>query len=671
MRRTALLMIAALPLAPALRAQAPYTLDQARKITGVGGIEISPDGRTAVFIVSRPNFTTDRNESQLYAVDLAGGSPRPLTPSRKVVGAPHWSPDGRTLSFLAPDSAGTMQLWLLPMNGGEARKLTSHVTGVEQYSWRPDGGAIAFGAQDEDPKKEGEAKFNTTFEVGAQDLFLHKPIRAQHIWVMPIVGGEAKRVTSGGWTLEFVLPPGSPPSGLSWSPDGRRIAFAQTVAPESGKLDSTHVAIVDVATGAVTPLTAARTFENNPVWSPDGLQIAFWQPRDRRGDIGWGNEVYAVGATGGTPRSLTRVIDRNLYGAEWMPDGRSLLVAGNDRTSTGVWIQPLDGAPRRVDTGNLVVNGAFGYDITVARTGAIVFAATAPNRPSELYVMDTPTSAPRRLTEFNSWAGDIAWGRMERVTWKSETFDADGTLTYPANFDPAKKYPLVLVIHGGPTSASKLGFSSMPQLMAAEGWIVFQPNYRGSDNLGNAYQAAIWNDAGAGPGRDVMAGVTMLRTKPFIDRTRTVVTGWSYGGYMTSWLIGNYPNEWTAAMAGAPVTNWEEMYNLGDGSLTIRHGFGGSPWTDGRDKAYQAQSPVTYARKIKTPTLVMSNMEDFRVPPTQALALYRAMKDNGVETRFIGFQGRTHASGDPVNARERTKLWVDWVRDHLGPRVQP
>ena len=678
-RHLLLALLGAVALAPRARAQATYTLDHTRQLVGVAGVDVSPDGKTAVFIVARPNYATDRNETQLYAVELAGGAPRALTPGRMVVAAPHWSPDGRTLAFMAPDSASAMQVWLLPMNGGEARKLTTHPGGVEQYSWRPDGGAIAYGAEDEDAKKEGEEKFKTTFEVGAQDVFLRKPIRPQHIWIIPVAGGDAKRITSGSWTLEFVLPPGSPPSGLSWSPDGSKIAFAQTVAPESGKLDSTHIAVVDVASGAVTALTGARTFENNPVWSPDGTTIAYWQPRDRRGDIGWENEVHVVSALGGTGRSVTRGIDRNLFGAEWMSDGKSLLVAGNDRTTTGVWIQPLDGAARRVDLGDLVVNGAFGYEITVTKTGALVFAATSPTRPSELYVLDPPASSPassstarpRRLTDFNAWAGDVAWGKMERVTWKSESFEADGTLTYPPGFDANKKYPLVLVIHGGPTAASKLSFNSMPQLMAADGMIVFQPNYRGSDNLGNSYQAAIWNDAGAGPGRDVMAGVAMLRAKPFIDRTRTAVTGWSYGGYMTSWLIGNYPNEWTAAMAGAPVTNWEEMYNLGDGSLTIRHSFGGSPWTDGREKAYQAQSPVTYARKIKAPTLVMSNMEDFRVPPTQAMALYRAMKDNGVETRFVGFAGRTHASSDPVNARERTRLWVEWVKEKLAPKVTP
>jgi dipeptidyl aminopeptidase/acylaminoacyl peptidase len=204
--------------------------------------------------------------------------------------------------------------------------------------------------------------------------------------------------------------------------------------------------------------------------------------------------------------------------------------------------------------------------------------------------------------------------------------------------------------------------------MAGMGMVVFEPNYRGSDNLGNAFQSAIRFDAGAGPGRDVMAGVAMLRSRPYIDRTRTAVTGWSYGGYMTSWLIGNYPDEWTVAMAGAPVTDWEDQYNYGDGSIAIRHTIGGSPWVGEWEKEFKAQSPITHARRIRTPTLVMSHMEDFRVPPTQGMRLYRALKDNGVETRFIGFPGRTHNPTDPVHAWERTRLWVEWVRSKLaGP----
>lgn len=653
--------------APA-RAEAPtrFSLELARKVVGLGSPRVSPDGKHVAFVVTRPNFEQNRNESELWLADAVAGDAHPLTFERHSVGSPQWSPNGASLAFLAPDDKDQAQVWLIELRGGEAHRLTHSRTGVEHFSWRPDGAAIAYATADTLPVREGEARHLTTFDVGDQDLFLRKELPPQHIWVQPL-DGEAHRLTSGSWSLEFELPPSSPPSRLAWSPDGKQIAFARVPAPQSGRLDSVSVAVVDVASGAVRSLTGATRFQDNPVWSPDGRNIAYWYPREGRGDINWENELYVAPATGGEGHSVTRALDRMVFNGQWLADSRTLLVAANDRAGVGVWLQPMSGAARRLPLGDLVVNGAFGYEVDAGRSGRIAFVASTPERPAELYVLDSPQAKPRRLTELNAWAKDVRFGRMERVTWKTEDgFEADGVLTYPPDFDASRHYPLVLNIHGGPTSASKTSFSTLPQLMASEGWVVFMPNYRGSDNLGNAYLAAIQGDWGAGPGRDVMAGVKALRARPYIDPHRTAVTGWSYGGYMTSWLLGNYPDEWSAGMAGAPVTSWEDQYNLSDGNVTVRYVLGGSPWTGDRQRVAREQSPITYATKIKAPTLVMANLEDFRVPPSQALSLYHAMKDNGVETEFIGFQGRAHASSDPANSRERTRLWIDWVKRHLN-----
>ena len=646
-----------------------FSLELSRKLVGVSSPEISPDGRTVAFVVSRPNYADNRNESELYVVDLATGGPRQLTFERRQVSEPSWSPDGRSLAFLAPDSSGKTQVWLMPMGGGDARRITKAKSDVQHYSWRPDGGAIAYAIEDEAPKKEGEARHLSTMEVGEQDIFLKSAIRSQHIWLQTLDTTAARRLTGGAWTLEMVLPPGSPPSRIAWSPDGKRIAFARIPTPQTGHFDSVSVQVMDVATGAIRSLSGAERFQNNPEWSPDGKSLLYVYPRDGRGDVNWVNEIYVSPASGGAGRSLTRALDRQMYGAKWMPDGKSILVAANDRTSVGLWLQPLAGAARRLDVGDLVINGAFGYDLAVSRKGAIVFPATAGDRPSELYVKDSPGARPRRLTDFNGWATGVSWGRQEPVTWKNDGFDEDGVLTFPPSFSANASYPLVLVVHGGPTSASKTGFSSLAQLMAAEGWIVFQPNYRGSDNLGNAYQVAITQDAGAGPGRDVMAGVEELRKRPYVSRTKPSVTGWSYGGFMTSWLIGNYPDAWQSAVDGAPVTNLMDEYNLSDGNVTVRYFMGGSPWTEDREKLYREQSPVTYVKQVKTPTLVMSLVEDFRVPPSQALSYYRALKDNGVETEYVVFPGRGHNPRDPVHQMERTRLWVDWVKKHMPAPV--
>jgi dipeptidyl aminopeptidase/acylaminoacyl peptidase len=652
-----------LALAPRASAQQPFSLEDLRQLVGISALEISPDGATIAVVTSRANFAENKNELQLVAVDVQSGTERPLTFGRARVSEPAFAPDGKSLAFVAPDAAGLAQVWLLPLAGGEARCLTSSTTGVSQYSWRPDGGAIAYAAEDEAPKLEGEERHVSTIRIGDQDIFLRETLQPQHIWIQPTASGAARRLTSGSWSLEFVLPPSSGASPLSWSRDGKRIAFARVPNTQTGQLDRISAAIVDVETGSIRALNGIESFQAEPSFSPADDALVYRYPRDGKPENI--SEIHLALREGDPGRNLTRAIDRNLFHAEWLTGGKELLVAGNDRASVGVWIQPLEGAARALDLDGLVVSGAYGYQIRAAASGAIAFAASRADKPAEVYLMSSPSAKPRCLTHFNAWAESRSFARMERVTWKShDGHEVDGVIALPADLSSPR--PLVLVVHGGPTSSSKLSFSVLPQLMAAEGWVVFSPNYRGSDNLGNAWAAAILNDAGEGPGRDVMAGVAELRKRPYVDARRSAVTGWSYGGFMATWLLGKYPGEWQAGVAGAPVTNWVDQYNLSDGNVQIRYSFGGSPWKSEFAAAYREQSPITYATAIRAPTLVMTNLEDFRVPTAQAFELYHALKDNGVETEFVGFQGRTHSSSDPVNARERAKLWIEWVKTHLN-----
>jgi dipeptidyl aminopeptidase/acylaminoacyl peptidase len=308
-------------------------------------------------------------------------------------------------------------------------------------------------------------------------------------------------------------------------------------------------------------------------------------------------------------------------------------------------------------------------DAHVGRTGSVVFTGTEPDRPTELYYLDSLDGQPRRLTNFNAEVAGRKLGQIETITWKTtDGFTADGIVTYPPGFDKEKKYPLVLVIHGGPQSASVERFNMLTQMIAARGYVTFEPNYRGSDHLGNAYQHAIVKDWGEGPGKDVMAGIEKLKERGFVDEKRIAVTGWSYGGYMTTWLIGHY-HIWKAALAGAAVTDWVDMYNLGDGNVQLRYSFDGTPWAGEALKLYREQSPITYARQIKTPTLILSTTGDARVPITQSYQLYHALKANGVPVKFIAYPVGGHYPGDPVRGKDVMRRWVEWVDEHLkeGP----
>lgn len=369
-------------------------------------------------------------------------------------------------------------------------------------------------------------------------------------------------------------------------------------------------------------------------------------------------------ATGGDGIDLTRGIDRNLQRAIWMPDGQSLLVGGHDGTQVSLWLQPLKGKARKLPLGDVNPSWLFWIDAAVGPKGEIAFTGSTATHPSELYYKASPDDAPRRLTSFNQAIADLQMGKVERFEWQGpDGFREDGIVVYPPDFSQDKKYPLVLVVHGGPTAASTTNFSGFSHVLATRGYVVFEPNYRGSDNLGNAYQRAIFNDAGDGPGRDVIAGIDAVKKLGFVDESRIAVTGWSYGGYMTTWLIGHY-HFWKAAVAGAAVTDLNEEYNLADGNVAGRYGFKGSPWM-GYMKDYIEQSPIAAASQMNTPTLILSDTGDARVPITQSYQLYHALKDNGVTVKFIAYPVPGHFPGDPVRSRDVDRRWMDWLDQYL------
>ncbi len=644
----------------------PIQLDDFAKITTVSDPQISPDGKSVACIVSRPNLEQDRSDRELILIDISSGSPHILTHDRKGVGSPRWSPEGDRLAFQAVDSAAKdpkVQLFVMPMAGGEAKKITDAPTGVEQFAWRPNGQEIAYVSSDEPENKKDIEKHNDAFEVGDNDYLATGPATPSHLWLIAAEGGKPRRLTSGAWSLAKSAPPSSPASPINWSADGKFLLFTRQEHPQFGDSDLTSIQVLTLETGEIRKLTKHETLESFGLFSPDGSRIAYWYPRDA--DPNNENEIFVTQTSGGDGASATPAIDHNLARAIWMPDGNSLLVGGHDGTQTSLWLQPLGGAPKKLALGDVNPAWFFWIDAFVGRKGEIAFIGSTPSQPSELYYMASANDPPKRLTNFNQAIAALNQGKVERFEWQGpDNFREDGVLFYPPDFSKDKKYPLVLLIHGGPTASSITAFSFLPQFLASHGYVVFSPNYRGSDNLGNAYQRAIWNNAGDGPGRDVMAGIEALEKLGFIDETKIGVTGWSYGGYMTSWLIGHY-SIWKAAMAGAPVTDLYDEYNLSDGNVSGRYSFKGSPFVGDNLKDYIAQSPITYASHIKTPTLILHDTGDARVTITQSYQLFHALKDNGVPVRFFAYPVAGHSPGDPVRMMDIYRRWVEWMDEHL------
>ena len=648
MTRTRALALIALLAPTAASAQGRrFSLDDLAKLVTISSPQVSPDGRAIAFVAERPDYDADRWNAELVLLDVASGRQRVLVAGRPDVGNPRWAPGGDRLAFLAR-ADDLLQVLVLSLAGGEPQVVTHAPSGVRQFAWRPDGGAIAYIARDTTPAPL--ERHNDAFEIGDDAYLTSAAPVSSHLWV------DGRRLTSGTWTAATSLAI----SPLSWSPDGRTIAFVRFATPHSGDTDQSAIWLVDATTGTTRGLTGRTAREVNAAFAPDGQSIAYSYPRD--GDPANLDELYVAPAAGGEGRVVDRALDRHVTEFAWLPDSRSLLLLGTDGTRSALWIQPLTEPARKIALGDI----ASASEISVSPTGAVAFVGAEPGRPPEVYYLASANAAPRRVTAFQGEIAGRAVGRSEHLEWSTpDGMRADGVLTLPPGFAVGARYPLVLLIHGGPTASSTEEFSSRSQLLAAEGWLVLQPNYRGSDNRGNAFQRAIATSAAEGPGRDIMAGVTVLIRRAIVDTTRIAVSGWSYGGYLTAWLLGRYPERWRAAVAGAAPMSLLDMYDLSDLNVMHRHAITASPWVGNRLADWLAESPLSNAWRIRAPTLILSNTGDARVAVTGSYALYRALRDNGVPVQFIGYPGPGHSPGDPVRQRDVNRRWIEWLRMQL------
>jgi dipeptidyl aminopeptidase/acylaminoacyl peptidase len=627
-------------------------IDDLRLEIGVATPVLSPDGSQAIVTTSTPNYNDNRFDRTLVLVEIATGEARDLTPHRPGVGQPRWSPSGDWLAFADLDEDGEgHQVFVLPMGGGEARQVTDAEEGVDAFEWTADGAHILYTSRESARELSGEERHNRSFEVGNNSYLAQAAPRSAHLWRVPVEGGVPERLTEGVESIAaFVV-----------SPDGVRVAVEVTPLPHSGEGIRSTIRLIDLESGETDDLiddpgVGAQSF------SPDGRYLAFG--RSRGPELGFHpNGVFVKPVDGGEIVDATGQIDRSLGGMAWLPDARSILVSGTDLTARALWYQPLDGAPRRLDLGDVHPGSP-----VVASNGTVVFVGREGQRASELYAMRVGEWEPRRLTHFNDALAAMALGTVETVVWDGpDGFEQNGVLIYPPDYVEGRRYPLVLNIHGGPMGASGEGFNTFNHIMAARGWLVFSPNYRGSSTQGKAFQSAVINDAGEGPGRDVMSGVQVLKDRGLVDEARVAVSGWSYGGYMTAWLTAHYDG-WAAAMAGAAVTDWFDWYSMADMNTWAGYGLDGSPWLNDNAMNYWRQSPMAYAHQIRTPTLILSNTGDERVTVSQSYKLYHALKDNGVEVEFVAYPVPGHFPTDPVHRRDLRRRWVEWIAQHFeGP----
>ncbi|MGH8291385.1 MAG: S9 family peptidase [Steroidobacteraceae bacterium] len=655
----------------AFAATRPIRLTDFRALRRITSPRFSPDGKEIAFVTLRPDFVHDRYDPTLRVIGIAGGRSRVLVRGMSDLHMPRWSPDGRRIAFIAQVGGGKDQIYCVSAANGTPVELGDAPNGVEQIAWSADGRTIAYVTPDNSPLSAKDRRtHHDLFLIHDDDYLITSPPVPSHVWLLSLQSGKARELTHGSASvLETVPPIGGGVSAPSWSADGGWIAYTQQADDDDADSDRSSIAAVNVASGVEHLITAQRSYEYDASFAPQGDKIAYLYPHGP-GPVS-DMDLFVSSPEGGTARDLSAALDRNLLpDFAWLPGREGLVGMADNHVGITLYLQPLTGKARALNLGGLNP-----LAVSASRNGALAVIADSATQAPEVYLLATPDSHPVRLTHINRRFEQYAYPRSVDVRWRApDGTPDDGILTYPNGYRRGKRYPLVVYSHGGPEGASSEDFdtgeiSPLRDLFASQGMLVFEPNYRGSDNLGNAHEHAIYRDPGQGPDSDVISGIRMLERKGIVETSRIAAVGHSYGGYMTGWLISHH-HFWRCAVVADGAVDWTAEYEFaGAGNLAwTRDSLGGSPWEPQSAALYRTGSPLTYAGDITTPTLILSGTDDTVVPISEAFALYHALASRRIPVKFIGIPGAHHSPQDPVHRELYYRAIDQWIDAHLGAK---
>src|SRR4051812_9019158 len=652
MKNVLVIAVLALAGAAALRAQSPVvpasaapTVDQILSLKRAGSPEISPDGRWVAYTIRETNWDDNAFETEIWLADVTTGATRQLTNAKKSSQSPAWSPDGAKLAFVS-DRTDKRQIYVISPLGGEAEALTTLEDGAGGFAWSPDGRSIAYTATE--PKsasvKDREKKYGE-FLVAEQDY------RMTHLFTIDLATKATRTLTSGAFTV----------GSFSWSPDGKQIAFDHRVTPALANGATADISIVTVADASVRKLIARDGPDTNPVWSPDGSRIAFQTPGAMPAYSYLNTVIAVVPASGGTPAVLSAAFDEDPQIVDWKPSG--LYFAASARTYSYLYkLDPATKAIARVPAPDQTVNSSF----SLSKDGSTIASLRSDAKSmAEVYV------GAKKLTDLSGQTASWPAGTLDIVSWKSQDGAAiEGVLHKPADFDPAKKYPLLVVIHGGPTGVSRaVPFTSTIypiDVWVPRGVLVLEPNYRGSAGYGEKFRALNVRNLGIGDAWDVLTGVDSLIAKGLVDADRVGTMGWSQGGYISAFLATHDAARFKAISVGAGISDWTTYYVNTDIHPFTRQYLKATPWDD--PEIYAKTSPINYIKQAKTPTLIQHGATDQRVPLPNAYELYHGLQDNHVPTKLIvyqGFGGVGHCPTKPKSHRATMDHNVEWFDQYF------
>jgi dipeptidyl aminopeptidase/acylaminoacyl peptidase len=632
--------------------QAP-TIDQLISLKRVGSPAISPNGQWIAYTVRETKWDDNTYHTEIWLADVKTGELRQLTNhAKKSSTSPAWSPDGTKLAF-GTDRDDKRQIYIIDPRGGEAKKVTSVEDGVGSFAWAPDGKSIAFTSTE--PKSEADKEREKKF--GEFDVF-GEGYRMTHLWIFDLATEKPRRLTTGAFTV----------GSYNWSPDGTQIAFDHRINSASTSGSTADISVVTVADGRIRSLVKQEGADAGPVWSPDGSKIAFGSAMSKPFSF-LNNSIGLIPASGGAIEYLTTAFDENASIADWNRAG--LFFTASQRTASFLFsIDPATKAIVKYTPSEHWIGAGFSF----TRDGQwAAFTAADASTLGEIYVAPVaPAVKPRKLTDMTAQTAAWAKGAIEVVSWKSQDGAAiEGVLHKPVGFQAGRKYPLLVVIHGGPTAVSRpVAFSSTSiypiDVWTAKGALVLEPNYRGSAGYGEAFRSLNVRNLGVGDAWDVLSGIDHLIKQGIADPDRVGAMGWSQGGYISAYLTTHDSARFKAVSVGAGISNWMTYYVNTDITQFTRHYLKATPWDD--PAIYAKTSPMTYIKGAKAPTLVQHGSADQRVPTPNAFELYRGLQDVGVPSKLIiykGFEGIGHGPSKPKSSRAVMQHNLEWFDKYI------
>jgi dipeptidyl aminopeptidase/acylaminoacyl peptidase len=643
---------------PAITSAQPTapTIDDLLNLKRVGAPAISPDGRSVAYTLRETNWDDNEYETEIWISDVSRNTRR-LTNARKSSQQPEWSPDGRWIAFIS-DRDGKRQIYRIGIGGGEAERLTSGDEGVNAFAWSPDGLSIAFTMTDPiaDSVKERERRFG---DIRIED----EDRRMAHLYVIAV-----PETTGGPLPTPRALTKGAVVVGnFDWSPNGNRIAFDHRISSDPADGGTADISTVDVATGTMRVVVGQQGPDSNPRWSPDGLHIAFTSAMSKPFNY-YQNSVIAIVEPGTMHiRSVSDAFDENPQLISWNRHG--IYFAASQRT--WAYLFRLDPGTKQV-TRHAVADEWIGSAFSFSKDGSsVAFIGSGANDFADIYI--APLAERMQPTRLTNTAEQIAaWPKHSRevVTWKSQDGTAiEGILHKPADFQAGRRYPLLVVIHGGPTGISRplpysngVGYYPIDPWLA-RGALVLEPNYRGSAGYGEKFRSLNVRNLGIGDAWDVLSGIDHLVAAGLVDRDRVGTMGWSQGGYISAFLTTRHSDRFKAVSVGAGISNWMTYYVNTDIHPFTRQYLKATPWDD--PKIYADTSPMTYIKSAKAPTLIQHGDQDARVPVPNAFELYQGLRDQDVPTQLVLFKGFGHPLNKPKANRAAMQQNFDWFTKYL------